>query len=83
MSTGFYRKSRVVRRSRVVVGADAVVRHTRKSRPDDDRTQRDLVGKLFPSLFTADTQTQVDACIRRRRRLTRMSDNSRGDLRPA
>jgi len=67
MSTGFYRE--VVESSAVavvVVGADAVVRHhTEEVGRMMIGPNADLVGKLFPSLFTADTQTQVDACIRK------------------
>ena len=67
MSTGFYRE--VVESSAVavvVVGADAVVRHhTEEAGRMMIGTNVDLVGELFPSLFTADTQTQVDACIRK------------------
>jgi diguanylate cyclase (GGDEF)-like protein/PAS domain S-box-containing protein len=67
MNTSFYRD--VVEVSTVavvVVGADAVVRY---QSPEASQLlagpHTDLVGKLFPSLFTPDTQTQVDACIRR------------------
>lgn len=67
MNTGFYRE--VVESSAValvVVGADAVVRHhTEEAGRMIVGPNAELVGKLFPSLFTPDTQTQVDACIRK------------------
>lgn len=67
MNTGFYQE--VVESSAVaviVVGADAVVRHqTEEAGRMMVGPNADLVGKLFPSLFTPDTQTQVDACIRK------------------
>ena len=67
MNTGFYRE--VVESSAVsvvVVGADAVVRHhTEEAGRMLVGPNADLVGKLFPSLFTPDTQTHVDACLRK------------------
>ena len=67
MNTGFYRE--VVESSAVavvVVGADAVVRHhTAAAGRMLAGTSANLVGKLFPSLFTPDTQTHVDACLRK------------------
>jgi hypothetical protein len=67
MNTGFYQE--VVESSAVavvVVGADTVVRHqTEEAGRMMVGPNADLVGKLFPSLFTPDTQTQVDACIRK------------------
>jgi len=67
MNPGFYRE--VVESSAVavvVVGADAVVRyHTEAAGRMLAGPGVNLVGTLFPSLFTPETQTQVDACIRR------------------
>jgi diguanylate cyclase (GGDEF)-like protein/PAS domain S-box-containing protein len=63
----FYRK--VVESSNlamVVVGIDAAVRHhTRAAALMLTGTDTDLVGRLFPSLFTAGSQEGVDAFLRR------------------
>jgi diguanylate cyclase (GGDEF)-like protein/PAS domain S-box-containing protein len=63
----FYRK--VVESSSVamvVVGTDAAVRHhTRAAALMLTGSEIDLVGRLFPSLFAADSQEGVDAFLRR------------------
>jgi diguanylate cyclase (GGDEF)-like protein/PAS domain S-box-containing protein len=63
----FYRK--VIESSNVamaVVGIDAVVRHhTTAAALMLTGTDADLVGRLFPSLFTAGSQEDVDAFLRR------------------
>lgn len=66
MNTGFYRE--VVESSAVavvVVGADAIVRHhTDEAGRMLVGPHAELVGMLYPSLFTPATQTQVDTCLR-------------------
>lgn len=66
-NTGFYRE--ILESSSaavVVVGADALVRHhTRAAGQMLAGGTTSLIGELFPSLFSADAQGQVDAFLRR------------------